>query len=253
MAHRPPRGRTLSPTAKGMCMIGGTDPNEAVALTESLAAIDTALRMLSRLGRSGDADQILTNAENARTYAGLEADTEHNDDWLRTAYARAYTAAMSNLASRLTTAADRAAVQDRDDAARVYGIKGLPGDVASLTISRRDAGDRVAAITDSPALRALLDTAVRNGDDVLAHAIAERAVGLGDSDLAGAFQAAYPQLSDAVERLWDCQHRRVSTLDVTTAWRVAALKPALLGPLQDYEIAAASGRTGVGQWNAARR
>jgi hypothetical protein len=71
-----------------------------------------------------------------------------------------------------------------------------------------------------------------------------------DSPLAGAEATSYPQLADAAERLWTAAHRKMSGLDITTAWRVAALKPALLQPLQEYEItAAASGQTGVGRWN----
>ncbi len=39
---------------------------------------------------------------------------------------------------------------NRSDAARVFGVEGLPGDPASLAIGRRDAADRVAAATTAP-------------------------------------------------------------------------------------------------------
>ena len=152
---------------------------------------------------------------------------------------------IATLARKLTAAATLAGSKDQDDAARVYGIKGLAGDVASLAISRRDAADRVEN-TDTHRLRDLLATAVRNGDEVLAHAIAEWAIKNGDHDIATDFQTAYPNLADAVERLWNAEHRKMTGLDITVAWRVGALNPALLKSLQDYEIA---GQAGVGSWN----
>ena len=147
------------------------------------------------------------------------------------------------LATKLTAAASRAATQDSIDAARVYGVAGLSGDPASLAISRRDAGDRVADITDPQQLCGLLATAVRNGDEVLAHAIAEAAVKSGDLSTTTLFQQSYPKLSDAVERLWSAEHKRMTGTDITVAWRVAALKPAPLDSLQDYEIQAAAAGT----------
>jgi hypothetical protein len=227
-----------------------TDFNEGAALSDAVTAVNTALATMRNLGLSDQADAIVAAAAQSAPYTALDADTDHNDDWKRTQYARAYTTVMTGLARKLTTAATTAGASGNDDTARVYGIKGLPGDVASLSISRRDAGDRVAGITDSTQLRRLLDTAVRTGDEVLAHAIVEVAIGFSDTDTVDAFIAAYPDLADATQRLWDADHRKMSTVDLTAAWRVAALKPAALGSLQNYEIAAAAaGQANVGSWN----
>ena len=83
--------------------------------------------------------------------------------------------------------------------------QGLPGDVASLSISRRDAGDRVAGITDPVQLQRLLAQAVRSGDDVLSRAIAQAAVEQDDAATTNAFTAAYPDLQPAAN---DCGTRR---------------------------------------------
>ncbi|HEX2577808.1 MAG TPA: hypothetical protein VHK88_15765 [Aquihabitans sp.] len=91
---------------------------------------------------------------------------------------------------------------DRGDAARVFGVEGLPGDAATLVISRRDAADRVAKITDRNELRALLAQATRTGDEVLARAVAERAMAERDDKTLHAFCDDRPALDSAVERLW---------------------------------------------------
>ena len=235
-------------------MIGGLDPNDGTSLSVTLATISTALTRLQRLGLSDKASALLDQAENTNAYAALDADTEHNQDWLRSAYATKYINVMNTLARQLTAAAASGGTQDQDDAARVYGVKGLPGDVASLGISRRDAAERVEdldLLSNPGQLGDLLASAVRSGDDVLAHVIAETAITLGDLDTTNAFADAYPQLSDAVQRLWLAEHRRTTTIDVTTAWRVAALKPSALSTLQPYEIqAAASGQAAAGSWMA---
>ena len=231
-------------------MIGGTDPNDGTPLTQAAADIQAALTTLQRLGRSDQADTLLTDAEQSNSYDYLDNDTEHNDAWKLQRYAATYTGVMSTLARKLTAAANLAGTQDANDAATVYGVKGLAGDVASLAISRRDAGDRVADITDPARLPALLEQAVRTGDDVLAHAIAEAAIKGGDEATADQFAAAYPNLSDAVDRLWSAEHRKMTGQDIAVAWRVSALKPRALASKMDYEIASiAAGQTSAGSWN----
>jgi hypothetical protein len=234
-------------------MIGGIDPNDGAALATALASISAALTSLQRLGLSDTASAILDQAENTSTYTALDTDTEHNQDWLRSAYARKYISVISTLARKLSAAAASAGRQDAADASAVFGIAGLAGDVASLGISRRDAAERVEdldLLSNPGQLGDLLARAVRSGDDVLAHVVAETAITSGDLDTVNAFADAYPNLSDAVQRLWLAEHRRTTTTDVTTAWRVAALRPSAIGSLQPYEIqAAATGQTGVGSWN----
>ena len=223
-------------------MIGGIDPNDGTALTQAGTAIRVALTRLQRLGRSDEADPLLNDAERSG-YDHIVNDASRSQDWKTTQTAKRYIAVMAVLANKLTAAANLAGTQDADDASRVFGVKGLSGDPASLAISRRDANDRVAEITDNVQRADLLASAARSGDEVLAHAVAESAIKSGDTDTTNAFSAAFPALSDAVERLWTAEHRKMTGVDITVAWRVAALRPAPLGSLQDYEIEAAASRT----------
>jgi hypothetical protein len=226
------------------------DYSAGASLAEAITTCQTALASLQRLGRSADADTLLTDAE-ATSYDAILNDGTRSDAWKLQTCAQRYTSVMATLARQLTAAATTAGNQDADDAARVYGIKGLAGDVASLSISRRDAGDRVASITDTVQRQRLLAQATRTGDDVLAHAIVEAAIASLDADTTNQFAAAYPALADAVQRLWDSATHRMTSADIATAWRLAALKPVPLKPLQNYEIAAAAaGNTSAGSWNA---
>jgi hypothetical protein len=128
-----------------------------------------------------------------------------------------YIAVVNTLAQQLTAAAASAATQDQDAAARVYGVKGPPGDVAStrhLAPPRRRTRRRPRPTFG---FGDLLASAVRSGDDVPAHAVAECAITSGDVDTTNAFADAYPDLSDVVQRLGSAEHRRTKTTDVTTA------------------------------------
>ena len=225
------------------------DYGAGVELSTQLADCQTALGTLQRLGCIDRAEPILTDAEST-DYAAIANDTSRSQAWIVGACAQKYIAVMATLARKLTAAATIAGRQDATDAAAVFGVAGLPGDVASLAISRRDAGDRVAQITDRGQLQALLATAVRNGDVVLSHAIAEAAITGGDADTTDMFSDAYPVLAPAVQRLWYSQQRAMTGADMVSAWRIAALKPGPLKPLADYEIAAAAaGNTNAGTWN----
>jgi hypothetical protein len=234
-------------------MIGGIDPNDGAALANALASISAALTSLQRLGLTDTASAILDQAENTSAYTALDTDTEHSQSWLTSAYAAKYISVMTTLARQLTAAASTAGTQDQTDAASVYGVKGIPGDPAALATSKRDAGDRVAdldLIGNPGQLGDVLADAIRSGDTVMTRAIAETAIKSGDLDTTNTFADAYPNLADAVQRLWSAEHRKMTGQDVTTAWRVAALKPSALSALQPYEIqAAATGQTGVGSWN----
>jgi hypothetical protein len=222
-----------------------TDYNAGAGLTEATLACQQALARLQRLGATDQADGPLTDAENAAgAYTNIDGDTSRSDQWKLSAYARRYTDTMTTLARKLTAAATTAGRQDTTDAANVFGIAGLPGDVASLAIASRDAQDRAAAVTDTSQRQALLAQAVRNGDATLARALVQSAFDANDTDTINAFMTAFPEIADAVDRLWTAQNQRTTGLDLTTAWRLGALKPRALAALQDYEIAlAASGQT----------
>jgi hypothetical protein len=226
-----------------------TDYNAGDSLTEAVTACETALAILQRLGCSDQADPPLTDAE-ATTYDAIINDTSRSQGWIVQTCAQKYISVISTLARKLTAAAASTGRQDAADAAAVFGIAGLAGDVASLAISRRDAADRVTAISDPSQLQALLAAAIRSGDVVLAHAIAEAAITSGDLDTTNQFTDAYPSLNDAAQRLWNAEHRKQTGIDMTTKWRLVSLKPAPLASLQDYEIAsAAAGNTAAGSWN----
>ena len=226
------------------------DYNAGASLTESVTACQTALATLQRLGRSADADDLLSQAEST-SYSALDADRDHSDQWKLQRYALAYTNVMSTLARRLTATADVASTKYKDDAERVFGTKGLSGDPGFLIVSLRDAQDRIEGEHDSIKLQRLLDKAVLNGDEIRAHAIVESAVLNHDADTVTAFKSAYPALTDATARLWNTATHGTTTVAIVTGMRLGALQPAALSRLTDYEIAAAaSGQTNAGSWNA---
>ena len=151
------------------------DYNAGAALTESVKACEDALATLQRLGRSADADELLTEAAST-SHDAIAADTTRNDEWKLQQYARRYSGTMATLAIKLAAAADIASTKYQDDAARVFGTKGLAGDPATLTVSMRDARERIDAENDSIELQRILDDAALGGDDVFARAIAQKAV-----------------------------------------------------------------------------
>jgi hypothetical protein len=239
-------------------IIGGTDPNDGSTITAAVAAVNAALATLRRVGKNDDAQGLIdaAAADTAAAYDNITNDPARSDSWKIQQSAIKYLSTMSSLATRLTAAANIASTQDADDQARVFGIKGLDGDPASLQIAHRDAIGRVNDLdADNPydtanGRRALLANATRFGDTTLAHALVESAVRWGDADTVNDFQAAYPQLAAATERLWDAARRGITTVGLAVAMQTYALKPAILGSLQDFEIdAAAAGRTDIGRWN----
>ena len=130
-------------------------------------------------------------------------------------------------------------------------MAGSPATSPDCAIARRDAGDRIDDITDPAERQALLAQAVRNGDTTLARALVQAAVESSDLDCVNQFAEAFPNLNDAVERLWISQHRKSIGVDLNMAFRLVALKPQPIHSLQDYEIALiASGQTTAGAWNA---
>jgi hypothetical protein len=223
---------------------------DGVGLTQAQQQATAALVDLARLGRSDQANAILEEVTSSISYDAITNDTSRTDEWKRGALARQYTSLMNTLARRLTAAARSVGRQDSDDAAHVLGVAGLSGDAASLSISRRDASDRVTDLNDALGLQRLLAQATRIGDECLARAIAEKALSLGDADTLNAFTADRPKLAPAIERLWSAQFGKTTTLDSKVQFWLVSLKPAAISKLQDYEIeAAAAGQTSAGSWN----
>lgn len=75
-----------------------------------------------------------------------------------------------------------------------------PADANSVLL-RRDASDRVRKITDKQDAMNVLNDALANGDDSLAHAIGNRARNVGWVDVAETWQTAYPDAADSAAAL----------------------------------------------------
>lgn len=208
-----------------------------------MASIESALARLRAVGRGADAAASITDAATAAAdaYNQIRADNTRSASYVTTAVVREYVQRAGTLARQLGTLADRAEQQDGADARRVFGIDGLPGDVASLSISRRDAGDRVADELDAAKLGQLLATATRNGDEVLARAVAERAVQIGAADVLDQFTQDRPALADAVQRLWTAATPRINTNDMVTLFTLATLRPGEVSRLTPSEFAELAG------------
>ena len=66
------------------------DYNADSTLTDSVTACSTALVTLQQLGRSSDADELLTEAESSTNYSTIVADKSRTDAWKLQKYAIAY-------------------------------------------------------------------------------------------------------------------------------------------------------------------
>lgn len=75
-----------------------------------------------------------------------------------------------------------------------------PTDPNSVLL-RRDAADRARKITDKQEAMEVLNDAIRNGDDEMAHAIGNRAQNTGMFGVAEAYQAAYSDAADSATAL----------------------------------------------------
>jgi len=176
-----------------------------------------AIKALMAAGQEGDVQQLLTKKSDdaAMGYRRIREDKMTSDAGQRWQLANAYTRARTDVDKQLNDMASKVTRTDRDDAERVFGVKGLPGDEASLVISRRDASDRVANAEDPKELRELLRRATRSGDEVLAHAVAERAVEEQDVTTMNQFLADRPALDAAGERLWNMQRASRDSMMLT--------------------------------------
>lgn len=175
------------------------------------------LQILMKAGKAADAEGAITakgkSAQSA--YEAIRTNPDLNDDAKRRRIAEVYTSQMRGLDDKLDNMASRVYLLDRDDASWAFGIKGLPGDEASLMISRRDAGDRVADITEGTELRDLLRRATRSGDEVLARAVLEKAVEMQNSKTAHAYVKDRPEQEQRVERLWNEQRSASRSFEMT--------------------------------------
>jgi hypothetical protein len=82
----------------------------------------------------------------------------------------------------------------------LFGISELRGDPASLTISRRDAMDRVEKVETTDQALALLARAT--GDEVLARTVAQWGYERRNADVVNAFLETRPELDADFNELW---------------------------------------------------
>jgi hypothetical protein len=131
------------------------------------------------------------------------------DEAKRARIAAAYVDGTQKMRALQEQDAARQATRRRSLESRVYGISTLTGDTASLAISRRDAGDRVARLKTEDEALALLTRAERSGDEPLARALAERATEMDWIRVGNAFLETRPHLDADLNELW---HMRTPAL-----------------------------------------
>ena len=216
------------------------DYNAGDGLTEAVTACQTALATLQRLGQSDQADGPLTDAESSTHYAALDADRDHNDRWKMQRYAQTYTNVVSTLARNSPQQPTPQTSKTPPTPPTCLGVAGLPGDVASLSIARRDAADRIANVTDPAGRQNLLAQAVRNGDTTLARAIAQAAVESSDLDTVNQFAKRSPTSTTQPNDYGTPNTARQPPNRRRHSHAPRRLRPRALQSLQDYEIAAAA-------------
>jgi hypothetical protein len=106
--------------------------------------------------------------------------------------ARAYIAAQAQMDKLSGEVAAKTDARMRVLTGQIWGVDDIPGDKVSASISLRDATDRAQTLTTSHDAMALLATAERSGDELLARAVACQADQLGFDDVAGAYFATRP-------------------------------------------------------------
>lgn len=195
-----------------------------------------AIKALAAAGKGGEVKEYL-DAEGKKAagrYAAIRNESMYTDEAKRWQLAVAYVQQRRRIDQELADKASRVIRTDRDDAERVFGVKGLAGDAASLVISRRDAADRVSAVQDRSELRELLRRATRSGDEVLARAVAERAVEMQDATTMNQFLADRPNLDAAGERLWNAQRSEHDSMGFVM--HLMALRPQELSGMSAQSI-----------------
>ena len=106
--------------------------------------------------------------------------------------ARAYMAAKAQMDALSTDTAAKTDARTRVLTGQLWGVDDIPGDKVSASISLRDATDRAQTLTTPHDAMALLTTAERSGDELLARAVACQADAMAWDDVAGAYFATRP-------------------------------------------------------------
>lgn len=188
-----------------------------------------AMAVLTRAGQGEEAREIVNRASASAQarYREIEDDDTRTPEYQHDEVQRVYERTRSDVNEKLNKLAETAAQAENRDAVRIFGTADLSGDAATLAISRRDASDRVSAIQSRDELRDLLARANRSGDEVLARAVAEKALDNQDMDTLNAFLADRPRLNDAAQRLWDSVTAQAQPFE--NVLLLSALRPASVG------------------------
>lgn len=107
-------------------------------------------------------------------------------------------------------------------------------DKAAVMLSFRDAQQRAAQLSTAGEARALLDTAMQTGDELLTRAVGNHALSSMDmGDTAQTYLDSHPAQAQAVQALADLQQ----PLSMAVLWEFVTPKPPELSGLTDYAIA----------------
>lgn len=199
-----------------------------------------AYKALVAAGKRADAHKVIADKTRSvqNQYNEIRQDRSRTEDYKKHLFANSYLAARRSIDEELNRLASRVIQIDRDDASNVFGTAGLPGDPASLSISLRDASDRVAGIQEGKDLRELLARATRSGDEVLARACVQRAMEMQSAETVNAFTADRPGLEAATERLWNSQQAEHDSFSLTM--ELIAMQPGELSGMGHDAIEAAA-------------
>lgn len=173
------------------------------------------MQALTRAGRRGEVHEKLEGLcrQAGASYASIRNDPDHSDSWKAEALRAAHRSVTAELDEWLERNVSSALRSERADYAAVFGVDGLPGDVASLAISRRDAADRVAAAGNRSDLVELLKRATYSGDEVLARAVAERAFREQDVAILNDYLEDRHNVHEPAKRLWSGSQRQGDTME----------------------------------------
>jgi hypothetical protein len=184
-----------------------------------------------------------------RDFDKIRSNPNLTDAGKQQAIAKRYLTAKALVDQQTEAITSREAMTAEAAEVRVFSVRTLLGDQASLMISARDAADRVADMIDPQALATLLERAQRSGDEVLARAIIQRTIEIGPSVSFGAsaewdairqaFIAQYPRLADDVNLLWNRAWQGATTTVVSNlldGWSTSSLKPRELSGFPEYQI-----------------
>ena len=150
--------------------------------------------------------------------------------------ARAYMTAKAQMDKLSGDTAAKTDARTRVLTGQVWGVDDIPaGDKVSASISLRDATDRAQTLTTPHDAMALLTTAERSGDELLARAVACQADQMGFDDVAGAYFATRPDKAKVNAELHSLVPS-LKTMSATDIFMYVLPAPAGLDARNPYRI-----------------